>query len=350
MNIFGVESDLIQKLTILKKFDLNELKEQKSKVFPDPYSFLQTQDGKHVNPHLLAQSLNLQRYQEGEWYNFSKQVSDKNFVDYDKTKEDIFSSIKTLFARNEGDANLFMIGPYHKIAVYVSNLSDEKGERILGKDRNGVGRKLFWTAFCPDPYLQEEISDEYPEYDKYKNFPNSRWLCDPNGNNKLNVNSLAWLIKYSARQPSLSKFSYYMGTERIQPDYSKERFLEDYIGILSAYTMIEANGNSMFTLIWPVNSYAAGVLGILSLFYENLKFRREVDAPLDHPTIEVYGMNKKTLSPEIIEVIYDIRNFDSLVLYYNEAGSQAFLPFFQKEFPRIEAYLKTLETKFKNEK
>lgn len=293
----------------------------------------------HLNPFRLYLLAEIPRFQPGEFFKFSSQYHDKLIV---RTRKDFSTTLMNLFSMiaHKSDKSIFMVGPYSKVKTYVSELSDEKGEKVLG-----VGHKLDWLALTPNPYLVSELSDEFPEYDKYREFPNSRWLEAPNGDNTLTQETLLWLIEISHNDKFRRDHSFYLGTERLQPDYSRERFLEDYRGILAAIFMVNPGGYSLFEVLWPVNDYALGLIGLIGLFYDQVITRKQINLGPDNPLIVVYASGRKPFDPALASVLANPKNFESILTSTASLYNKQFIPHLKKQKLAVEKRVLELRNK-----
>lgn len=313
------------------------LKDLNSDVKDEKYLSL-PREIEHLNPLLMYLRLKVPRFQAGEFYNFSLRMH-ANTIKNEYSEDDL-STIKTLFnfVVEKNDNRLFMIGPYSNVAFYTSQISDEKGKIVLGSNYS-----LAWEALCPNPYTGEILTDEFPEFDLYRDYPECRWLENPMSETGIDFSSLQWIRIYSQQPKKKSPFVAYLGTERPQPDYSRERFLENYIGILIAYLMNLEFGFGMFEIVWPVNDYAYGLIGLIGVLYSEVKFTKPSNTPEDHPTIIVYGLRKKELDEEDLKIILDINNFDAIITKVRKSYVDSFASFLESQKSGITKRLNQLK-------
>lgn len=331
MSIFGNDVNISKLLKPTSEIDMKSILnglgvERQSKKY-----LLIPRDGIHISPLFISSMMQIPRYQAGEFYNFSSKHHDEVIIGKYINK---LSNLKIMFDRieNKDDNNLFFLGDYETIKFYISEVSDEKGEAILGK-----GKSLNWLAMCPNPYLKEELSDEYPEYDLYRNYPNSRWLESPNGDNSLSVQNLKWIYELTTNKVTIKQaFGFYTGNGRLEPDYSRGRFFDDYIGIMITFLINKENGNGCFSLLWPVNDYALGIIGLIGILYQEVRYKKNVRTGPDDPNIFVYGFGKKNIEFSELNVLLNPNNFDDLMSILRKTYEKSFNDFFDKQKPLID--------------
>lgn len=293
----------------------------------------------HLNPFYLYLLAEIPRFQAGEFFKFSSEYHE-NIIK--KTRQDPSTPLKNLFSliSEKKNRDIFMVGPFSKVSTYISEVSDEKGAKVLGENY-----RLEWLALCPNPYLGASITDEFPQYDGYREFPKSRWLETPTGDNSLTEDTLRWIEKASQNDKLRREVSFYLGNDRLQPDYSRERFLEDYRGILVSIMMTEQDGFSLFELLWPVNDYASGLIGLVSLFYQSVYYRKQVDVAPDNPLLLIFGFQRRAYSAELMSVLMDPANFERVISLTRTLHSKHFTPYLESQRKSLESRILELRSK-----
>lgn len=312
-----------------------------------------TNENLHLNPYQAALKFKLPRFQAGEWFNYSNAVAKSQL---DARFKDLLDSInfdlelmKKLFAQKQQveesrEISLFLIGSYNKISSFTQLISESKGIKAVGTDKT-----LIWTAFCDDPYNQNQLNNEYHEYNKYRSFGKSAWLVGMDNTGILSIDNYNWFLQlYSKNDLNKKAFSYYTGFNTIEPDYSRERFLDDYKGVMISYATVKTGGVSMFLLLWPLNGYSSGILGLIAFLYERVTYIRRNDKGDDDPAIYVYGIHKKEHKNDVMDLIFNLNNFEKVISSFSEAGAKGFNEFFNEHAYKMRKHMKNLKKRWLN--
>ena len=286
----------------------------------------------HVNPYFDAVQLKLPRFNARDFYifaNIGKNTSFRQSMVF-KSKTDIPAYhedvLRTLAQSLPGSPTLhyFLVGVYPEIIKYAKVLDGDDGIAPANTIIN-------WLGFCRDPYTLHEMSNIYSDYDSFQSYGSGKWIVGPADDGVLTWDSLNWSIEDAVSNPN--QISIYGGSEFLEPDYSVERFEQDYLGIMTCFVRTIVGGSSAFFLLWPVNGTSSALYGLLSLLFQEFRISKDIKkSPID-PGVILFANKRREVNSDLVKHLCRRDRFMKNLSFFEHAADGAFHEYFEKIRP-----------------
>jgi hypothetical protein len=227
------------------------------------------------------------------------------------------------------DMNVLIIGDYCKVIDY--------SRAMIKTGWLTENVKSRWLAWVKDPYMKQSVSDEYRFYDKHQDPGSSSWIVGPNNTGVLDWESLKWSLSAKPVDNSFKMAIYSPNTKNY--DYSEERILADYLGIMTVAINIQEGGAASFRLLWPVNIGSLALFTLLDLLFTTVTISQSwLDVPGD-PMVYAVCHNKKNTDLETLKFLSAKENYDRVIRIMGQYNSSAFDSYFSNVGKEVQEHL-----------